>query len=166
MPPIDILDETGREASLAEDAVRAGAVILEAVSRSDAELSVVLVGDERMRELNREWRGKDRATDVLSFGQNDDSGSASGETPGESGETPAMLGDVVISVETLRRQAEDGGWTEAEELARLLLHGVLHLLGHDHENDDDAQAMRAEENRVIARLVANGIACASASDPA
>jgi probable rRNA maturation factor len=71
-----------------------------------------------------------------------------------------MLGDVVISVPVLERQASDGGWTVDEELARLLLHGVLHLLGFDHESDQDARAMRSEEGRVVAALAARGISCA------
>ena len=150
--PIDVVDETGRESGLAEVAARAAEAILAIVSRADAELSIVLVGDDRMRELNREWRGKDSPTDVLSFPQLD--GNAFG--------APAlMLGDVVISTDTLRRQATAGGWTDAEELSRLLLHGVLHLLAHDHENDEDARVMRAEEMRVVRELAARGMACAA-----
>ncbi|HXC53468.1 MAG TPA: rRNA maturation RNase YbeY [Candidatus Limnocylindrales bacterium] len=150
--PIDIVDETGRETVLAETAAAAAEAILAIVGRPDCELSIVLVGDDRMRELNHEWRGKDSPTDVLSFPQLD---------ANAFGPSATMLGDVVISLDTLRRQAADGGWTDPEELTRLLLHGVLHLLGHDHEDDVDARVMLAEEARVVRELAARGIACAS-----
>jgi rRNA maturation RNase YbeY len=77
-----------------------------------------------------------------------------------------MLGDVVISVPVLERQAAEGGWTVDEELARLLLHGVLHLLGFDHENDEDARVMRFEEARIVTGLAGRGIACAWEGDAA
>jgi probable rRNA maturation factor len=85
------------------------------------ELTLVLTGDRRMRELNRRYRGKDRATDVLSF-------------PGEA--APGELGDVVISVETAERNARGLGRPLARELDVLALHGLLHVLGYDHETDD------------------------------
>jgi probable rRNA maturation factor len=138
---------------LAVSAERIATSILQCVGRVDAELSVAFVGDDRMRELNRDWRGKDATTDVLSFSQ------LEGEPLGDT-----MLGDVVISVPVLERQAADGGWTVDEELARLLLHGVLHLLGFDHENDEDARAMRSEEGRIVAELAARGIPCAWEGD--
>ncbi len=78
------------------------------------------------------------------------------QVPGQSG----MLGDVVISMDTTARQAAEGGWTLGEELVRLVLHGVLHLLGHDHEQEDEARVMRAEEARLAALLADAGIACA------
>jgi len=132
------------------------------------------VDDERIRELNREWRDKDAPTDVLSFPQLDapassmaaadtsaDAAQAAVVMLGDAAQTAAvMLGDVVISVDTLRRQAEAGGWTEEEELARLILHGVLHLVGMDHEDPDDARVMRAEEARIVRVLAGRGIACA------
>lgn len=147
--PVEIVDETGVPAALVSLAETAATAVLTALSRDDAELCVVLCDDSRMRELNHEWRGKDAATDVLSFSQ------VEGEPmPG------AMLGDVVVSMDTLRRQAADGGWSEGEELVRLLLHGMLHLVGHDHEVEEDAVAMRAEEGRIVDLLAAQGIACA------
>ncbi|HVS13937.1 MAG TPA: rRNA maturation RNase YbeY [Thermoanaerobaculia bacterium] len=81
------------------------------------------VDDAEMRELNRRWRGKDRATDVLSF-------------PGEATPEGRHLGDVVISLDAARRQAAAGGRELAEEVQTLLLHGALHCLGLDHETDD------------------------------
>ena len=85
------------------------------------ELALVLAGDRLLRRLNRQYRGKDRPTDVLSF-------------PGDGGE--AGLGDVVISVATAERNARGLGRTLPQELDVLALHGLLHVLGHDHETDD------------------------------
>ena len=88
--------------------------------RVRGEMSLVLAGDRLLRRLNRDYRGEDRPTDVLSF-------------PGEGGE--AGLGDVVISVETAERNARSAGLTLARELEELALHGFLHVLGYDHETD-------------------------------
>jgi probable rRNA maturation factor len=105
-----------------------------AALRLSRELSVMLVSDRRMRALNREWRGKDRPTDVLSFPQHG-----------------ASVGDVVISLDTARRQAREGGWSLAAELRRLLVHGLLHCLGHDHHTAAQAQRMAAAERRLLGR---------------
>lgn len=135
---------------LEAEAERIAEAVLRAAGCEDAELSIVLVGDERMRELNRAWRGKDRATDVLSFAQ----------LEGDGSDLVALLGDVVISVDTLRRQAKEGGWTDGEELARLLVHGVFHLLGHDHEGPEEAATMRDAERAAVEFLADLGISCA------
>jgi probable rRNA maturation factor len=112
---------------------------------STAELSIVLTDDAAIRELNREWRGKDRATDVLSFSQ------VEGEGPGPAG--PPFLGDVVVSLDTAARQADEMGHSLEQEVTRLLVHGVLHLLGHDHEGDGAAaKKMKAEETRLLTLL--------------
>jgi probable rRNA maturation factor len=91
------------------------------------------VTDREMRELNRAWRAKDRPTDVLSFPF----------------EEKHLLGDVVISLQTARRQARQGGWPLALELRRLLAHGILHCRGHDHERPPDARRMAAAERRLL-----------------
>jgi probable rRNA maturation factor len=109
------------------------AAYLAALGREDAELSVVLVCDRRIRALNREWRGVDRATDVLSFPLS--------EPPG----IGPLLGDVVMSVETAARRARDEGRPIAKELERYLAHGLLHLLGFDHEQPGDARRMARKE---------------------
>jgi probable rRNA maturation factor len=149
--PVDTIDRTGLCAGLEHVAADAGEAVLAAIDRGEAELCVALVGDAAIRELNRDWRGKDAPTDVLSFSQLEGEAVAGAES---------LLGDVVVSVDTLRRQAEAGGWTEEEELVRLVLHGVLHLVGFDHEDEDDARTMRAEEARIVAVLASKGIACA------
>jgi probable rRNA maturation factor len=111
---------------------------LGALGRADAEVSVVLVGDGRIRALNRRWRGKDRATDVLSFPLSDPPGIG------------PLLGDVVMSVDTAARRARAEGRPLAKELDRYLAHGILHLLGFDHERAADARRM-AEREAALAR---------------
>jgi probable rRNA maturation factor len=105
-----------------------------AALRPSGELSLTLVSDRRMRALNRRWRGKDRPTDVISFPQHG-----------------AAIGDVVISLDTARRQAREGGWTLAAELRRLLAHGLLHCLGYDHGTPPQARRMAAAERRLLGR---------------
>lgn len=124
---------------------------LEQLGLEGCELSVSLVGDTAIRRLNRTWRQKDKATDVLSF--------PVGELPqGVPGLRP--LGDVVISLDTARRQAREYGRTLGEELARYLAHGLLHLLGHDHEEPRQARRMaRLEEELLGARgMVGDAVA--------
>jgi rRNA maturation RNase YbeY len=106
------------------------------------ELSVMLCDDARIRELNKEWRGKDSATDVLSFPQDQPAGA------------PLMLlGDLVISVETAARQAEERGHSLVDELRILLVHGLLHVLDYDHELGPEAsEEMEEEENRILSAL--------------
>lgn len=111
------------------------------------EVSVLLVGDGRMRKLNREYRGKDKTTDVLSFPQG-----------GPCGAALCSLGDIVISVPQTIRQAGEYGATFYEELARLLIHGLLHLLGYDHEgNAYQARIMRKLETEILEAICANGL---------
>lgn len=122
---------------------RAARAILACLGQRDAALSVSLVGDSEIRELNRTYRGKDRPTDVLSFPLAAPSDPSGGER---------LLGDVVISVETARRQAANYDATLEDELKRLLVHGVLHVLGHDHEEAPERETMKKEERRIAAAL--------------
>lgn len=101
-----------------------------------AELSVLLCDDETIHDLNRRYRGQDRPTDVLAF--------AMEEGPEVAGGGHRVLGDVVVSVETARRQAATAGRSLVDEVTMLLAHGLLHLLGFDHQS-------RAEERRMAAR---------------
>ena len=105
-----------------------------APSRASAMITIALISDARMRQLNRSFRGKDYATDVLSF--------PSGPQPPARG--PRFLGDVVIAKGVARRQAREYGHSEAVELRVLSLHGLLHLLGYDHERDH-GQMRRLEQ---------------------
>jgi probable rRNA maturation factor len=112
--------------------------LLNAAGEPSSSLSLTLVNDAAIRELNREHRGKDKATDVLSFSLVEN-GSASAER---------LLGDVVISVETARRQASEYDASLQDELYRLLIHGILHVMGHDHEHAGERRAMVAAERRL------------------
>lgn len=123
---------------------RAGA-ILKAIGQSRSELSVALVDDAQIAELNAQWRDKPRATDVLSFSL------VEGDFADHRG---GMLGDVVISVETAAAQARERRRGLDDTVAKLLVHGVLHLIGHDHEEDEEARVMAAEERRVWRALPA------------
>ena len=113
--------------------------MLSAVGHRGSELSIALVTDAEIRCLNADWRGKKRATDVLSFSL------LEGEGIGHRGK---LLGDVVISVETAARQAAQRHRGLDEEIGRLVIHGLLHILGHDHEEDADAKIMAAEQRRL------------------
>ena len=106
------------------------------------ELSLLLVSDAAIRKLNREHRAKDAATDVLSFPQ---------EEPRAALRARGPIGDVVISLHTALRQAEAGGWSLALELRRLLAHGLLHCLGHDHEKPAQTRRMAAAERALLGR---------------
>jgi probable rRNA maturation factor len=108
------------------------------------EATLVLSDDSEMRILNRTWRDKDASTNVLSF----PSGLPVGEAHGE----PHPLGDVVLAGETVLREALQQGIPVADHLAHLVVHGTLHLLGHDHERDEDAERMEALETKVLAGL--------------
>jgi rRNA maturation RNase YbeY len=110
-----------------------------------SELSIALVDDDEMAALNREHRGRPGPTDVLSFSL------LEGDHEPYRGR---LLGDVVISVGTARRQARRAHRSFDAELLRLLVHGTLHLLGHDHKRDADARRMQSEERRVRREVIA------------
>lgn len=115
--------------------------LMRALSLQGTELSLSVVGDRQMRELNRDWRGKDRPTDVLSF--------PSGAPRVRGQRWP--IGDLVISLETARRAAVEHGERLPRELDRYLAHGLLHLLGHDHLRPADARRMARAEARLLGR---------------
>ena len=130
---------------LDEDALSRLAAHALAVERvpAPAELSVVLSDDATVQQLNLQYRDVDAPTDVLSFSQ------AEGEAFAvPDGETP-HLGDVIISIDTARAQAVEYGLPLQDEVAHLLVHGILHLLGYDHIDDDDELLMRAHEDAIL-----------------
>lgn len=108
--------------------------MLKAMRLPKAELSVLLCDDETIHALNRDYRHKDSPTDVLAFAMREGEGG---------GLHPELLGDVVISMDTARRQAITGGKTIVSEVTILLAHGLLHLLGYDHQTDDEERRMNA-----------------------
>jgi rRNA maturation RNase YbeY len=121
--------------------------ILSDVGAASEELGILFVGDRRMRGLNRRYRGNDCTTDVLAFSMRN------ARSPHASRLTPGLLGDVVIAVPTAIRQAKQGKRSLDEELTVLLVHGILHLCGYDHERSkNEARRMRRRE-RMILRLL-------------
>lgn len=111
-----------------------------------AELSVVLADDELVHRLNREYRGKDKPTNVLSFALTE------AEEPEAQEGVPVMLGDVILAYETVAREAAEQRKSFNDHMTHLVMHGVLHLLGYDHETDDEAEEMEALETRLLATL--------------
>jgi rRNA maturation RNase YbeY len=134
-----------RVPTLARRLGRSARRLLVALRMPESELSLVLVSDAVMHALNRTWRGKNRPTDVLAFAQRE----------GASTPPAELLGDVVISVDTARRQADDLGHSLASEGERLLVHGLLHLLGYDHERSArEARRMQRRERALLRVLEA------------
>jgi rRNA maturation RNase YbeY len=124
--------------------VRLAEQILSAAGESSSELSIELIGDRRMRRLNRVYRRKDRTTDVLAFPMREACAPRLVRRAWE------LLGDVVISVPTALRQAREAGRTVEDELVALLVHGVLHLCGYDHErNKKEAARMHRREQSIL-----------------
>lgn len=144
MATIDVVFEGEVGEELGVDVESDATFVLSRVQRPDGEVCVMFCDDATIHPLNRDWRGKDKPTDVLSFSQ------LEGEAIGD----PNLLGDVVISVETAARQAEERGHAVAHELRVLLVHGLLHLVGYDHEQDDDAVVMEALEKEILTALAA------------
>ena len=141
-----------RRASFLQPAIKAVArKILAAAGEPGAELSLDLVGDRRMRRLNREYRGRDLPTDVLAFPMRHSlrvTRDALRVTPHD------MLGDVVISLHTAARHAAADGRAVDHELAKLLIHGILHLVGYDHERGEgEARRMRRKERAILQALI-------------
>ncbi len=120
------------------------AQVLESLGEERCELSLLLTDDIEIQELNRKYRDLDQATDVLSFSQDDEAVNESGDT---------LLGDVVISVETAARQAGEHHLSFNEELILLAIHGILHLLGYDHDRSpQDARDMQEKTQTIFATL--------------
>lgn len=136
--------------------------ILEVLNQEGRELSVLLTGDEEITSLNHQYRGKNKTTDVLSFPQ-----SVSGFVlPGVELELDPSLGDIVLSLDAVQRQADLGclarikvvlgqrasAWSVLDEATFLTLHGILHLLGYDHESPEDAKEMESLEAQLAVEV--------------
>ena len=143
---IEVAIEAGDWASLEAPSQLVRTAILAAAQESrvalasNAEISVVLCDDAFIRELNRKWRGHDEPTNVLSFPAGGDPASA------------PLLGDIVIAFETASREAVAAGKPLRDHVAHLLVHGFLHLIGHDHGEAAEAEVMEALERSTLARL--------------
>lgn len=145
---IDLSVEAGAwpEASALEAVAREAvdaAVARLGLGDATSELSILFTDDASMRKLNAEWRGQDKPTNVLSFPAFDLS---PGDPPGP------MLGDIVLARETVAREAELEDKAFDDHLRHLVIHGFLHLLGYDHENDMDAEEMEAAERAILADI--------------
>ncbi len=121
------------------------------------EVSVLLVDDQQIQKLNRQYRHKDYPTDVLAFCQQDSRGRPPSLPKSrrrvDRDVRPYLLGDIVISIPTAQRQAEEMGHSLKQELKILLIHGLLHLLGYDHIQDDEAAVMQEKEAELLARVL-------------
>ncbi len=149
----DVPLELGRWQELALQVLRDEGV------RGLAELSILFVAEQEMAELNRDYMGKDGPTDVLAFPIDvhdvtqvvATAGASRGpdRAPVDAGEMPLLLGDVVVCPAVARRQAPDHAGTVDDELALLIVHGVLHVLGRDHAEPEEAEEMRARERALL-----------------
>jgi len=147
-PVVDVVAESplwdahpGTE-EVAKRAVDAALTEAGRTCKEDAELAVILADDARLKDLNRDWRGKDRPTNVLSF-------------PGAEGDeiaTAPLLGDLVLAFETVAEEAKRDGKSFEDHFAHLVVHGTLHLFGFDHMSDAEAETMENTERAALARL--------------
>jgi len=112
----------------------------------DSELAIMLTDDAGIRTLNRNWRGIDKPTNVLSFPALQPRGEQQAD------EAPRMLGDIAIAYETTRREADEEQKPFDHHLSHLAIHGFLHLIGHDHEKDQEAETMEALEREILSQL--------------
>jgi probable rRNA maturation factor len=120
---------------------RAVEAALGALHVQEGEIGIVLADDARIRALNKDFRQTDKATNILAF-----------PAPKHSGDGPRPIGDIVLAYETLAREATSEGKTALHHLMHLAVHGTLHLLGFDHVDDADAEAMEARERAILADL--------------
>ncbi|WP_240231333.1 rRNA maturation RNase YbeY [Devosia lacusdianchii] len=146
-PPLDIAVIINDDAwpenleGRAEEAVMAALAFAKPKIKGAAELSILLTNDEEQHELNRQWRGKDSSTNVLSFPQIEPFGPVVG-----------ILGDITLARETLEREAADQGTSFDDHFTHLVVHGFLHILGYDHLDNAEALQMEGLETQILADL--------------
>ncbi|OIJ16144.1 rRNA maturation RNase YbeY [Anaerobacillus arseniciselenatis] len=142
---IDIHDETGNvtgeQMSLVENLLNEAAKIEDVTNGS--EVSITFVDDEQIKEINRDYRNKDAATDVISFALNDD------DTDMLIEGAPNLLGDIIVSYPKTIEQAKEYGHSVERELGFLVVHGFLHLLGYDHLNESDEKVMFKRQEDIL-----------------
>lgn len=139
---------TGELEALAERVARRALQQAAAHLGPDVELSITFVDDHQIQDLNREYRGKDKPTDVLSFALMEGEELARAEAAGE----PLALGDVVVSLERARAQAGEYGHSFEREVGFLICHGILHLLGYDHQTPDEESRMQEKAEEILSGL--------------
>ena len=126
---------------IAQTAIHSASQFLDAVPDPDSEVSLLFTDDAQVRELNRDYRQQDKPTNVLSFAAQEGGGPAT-----------LMLGDIVLARQTIEREAGEQDKSRDDHLTHLILHGFLHLLGYDHETDEEAEIMEDLETRILAKL--------------
>lgn len=147
-PSLDIRTQSRRWREVADlrpriaAAVEAALALARVETLPGAELSLLLTDDKRIRIVNRDWRGFDKATNVLSFPA----------APAERIASSPVIGDIVLAFETVAREAEAEEKSFGDHLSHLVIHGLLHLVGEDHETEDQAERMEALETAALARL--------------
>ena len=134
----------------------------EILNGAPAEMSLVLADDALVQTLNRDYRDKDKPTNVLSFALLDDLDDTDDALARDEG-MPILIGDVILAFETVQREAREQGKSVGDHLTHLVIHGVLHLLGYDHQSDPDADRMERLETSILARM---GIADPYSANPA
>lgn len=145
---IDLVDETGK---LSEKELKTVEELLQFAAeqenvKQDAEVSITFVTNEMIQQINKEYRGKDKPTDVISFAL-EEMGEGEIEVIGEN--LPTMLGDIIISVEKAREQAEEYGHSFLREIGFLALHGFLHLLEYDHMTEQEEKIMFTRQKELL-----------------
>lgn len=164
MDPVEVF-VADEQSEIEVDAMRwvrlARMVLDEQGVRGDAELSMLFVDEKAMSDLNERFLGREGPTDVLAFpiddeliesGRQPDQGGRGPGSPAEPSDAPILVGDVVICPRVAERQAKEHLITLDDEMALLVVHGVLHLLGFDHEESDDAEAMERRERELMAHF--------------
>lgn len=126
---------------MAQTAIHGASQFLDAAPDPNSEVSLLFTDDAQVRELNRDYRQQDKPTNVLSFAAQEGGGPAT-----------LMLGDIVLARQTIEREAGEQDKTRDDHLTHLILHGFLHLLGYDHETDEEAEIMEDLETRILAQL--------------
>ncbi|TFB24839.1 rRNA maturation RNase YbeY [Filobacillus milosensis] len=145
---VDFIDETNQVTDDQKDIIEKlvdFAAKMEEVN-GDAELSITLVNNEEIREINRDYRGKDYATDVISFALQEQ-GEDELEIIGE--DLPEHLGDIIVSIEKAKEQADEYQHTFQRELGFLIVHGLLHLLGYDHQSVEEEKEMFERQEHIL-----------------
>lgn len=145
---IDYIDETGE---LAPEQVQQILQLLQLAAKreevtGDSELSLTFVDNEKIHEINREYRGIDRPTDVISFALEENT---EGEMEIIGQDMPRVLGDIIISIPRAKQQAEEYGHSFMRELGFLAVHGFLHLLGYDHGTKEEEQQMFSRQEEIL-----------------
>jgi probable rRNA maturation factor len=145
---IDFIDETNK---VTEEQKKELEQLLQVAAKmenvpDEAELSITFVDNARIQEINREYRDKDKPTDVISFAMEE---LGEGEVEIIGADMPTILGDIIISIPKTREQAEEYGHSFMRELGFLTVHGFLHLLGYDHETPEDEQEMFGKQREIL-----------------